>query len=179
MARKRDRAIAGFFAIIFIISSCALTIAVIYAMVQGEDNSTTTNTKREANKVDNSNKLQGKPMSGFTPNPVITKLEVQDTTPGEGKAAQPGDTVTVDYTGAVAKTGIVFESSKDTGRPATFPLSDVIAGWSQGIPGMKEGGTRRLLIPASLAYGSNPPPNSPIPPNADLVFDVTLLKVGE
>ncbi|HTB49185.1 MAG TPA: FKBP-type peptidyl-prolyl cis-trans isomerase, partial [Verrucomicrobiae bacterium] len=85
---------------------------------------------------------------------------------------------TVDYTGAVASTGIIFQSSKDTGQPATLSLSQVIAGWSQGIPGMKVGGTRRLLIPAGLAYGSNPPSGSGIPANADLVFDVTLDKIN-
>jgi FKBP-type peptidyl-prolyl cis-trans isomerase len=83
----------------------------------------------------------------------------------------------VDYTGAVAATGTIFESSLDTGQPANFPLSGVIKGWQEGIPGMKEGGKRRLIIPADLAYGASG--NGTIPPNAALVFDVTLISVGQ
>jgi FKBP-type peptidyl-prolyl cis-trans isomerase len=79
----------------------------------------------------------------------------------------------------VASTGKIFQSSKDTGQPVPLSLSQVIAGWSQGIPGMKEGGTRRLLIPAALAYGAQPPQGSDIPANADLVFDVTVHKIGQ
>jgi FKBP-type peptidyl-prolyl cis-trans isomerase len=87
------------------------------------------------------------------------------------------DTITVDYTGAVAATGIIFQSSLDSGQQATFALKQVIPGWTQGIPGMKVGGTRRLLIPANLAYGANPPSGSGIPANAALVFDVTVHKI--
>jgi FKBP-type peptidyl-prolyl cis-trans isomerase len=109
----------------------------------------------------------------------VSQLEAADTSPGTGAIVKAGDTVTVDYTGAVASTGIIFQSSKDSGQPVTFPLNQVIAGWSQGIPGMKVGGTRRLLIPANLAYGANPPAGSGIPANADLVFDVTLHSIGK
>ena len=127
----------------------------------------------------NKTQLQGQPLAGFTPVTSVGTLQKIDTTPGNGAAAKSGDTVTVDYTGAVAATGIVFQSSKDSGQPASLSLRQVIPGWSQGIPGMKIGGTRRLLIPASLAYGPTPPANSGIPPNADLVFDVTLYKIGQ
>jgi FKBP-type peptidyl-prolyl cis-trans isomerase FkpA len=76
------------------------------------------------------------------------------------------------------KTGVVFDASQDHGGPQTFPLGQVIAGWSEGIPGMKVGGTRRLLIPASLGYGSQGS-GSTIPPNSDLVFDITLTKIDQ
>ena len=135
--------------------------------------------QQEAKPVDPANQLQGKPLAGFTPVASIPELQKIDTTPGTGKEVKAGDTVTVDYTGAVAATGIVFQSSKDTGQPVPLSLSQVIAGWSQGIPGMKEGGTRRLLIPAALAYGGTPPQGSNIPANADLVFDVTVKKIGQ
>jgi len=171
MARKRERAFAGFFAILFLISSCAVTAAVIYDMVTHKDD-----TNSQETKVD---QLQGTKLANFTPIDSIPTLKVEDTVPGNGATVKPGDTVTVDYTGAVAATGVIFQSSKDTGQPVSFPLSGVIAGWSQGIPGMKVGGTRRLLIPASLAYGANPPAGSGIPPNADLVFDVSLHKIGQ
>jgi peptidylprolyl isomerase len=82
------------------------------------------------------------------------------------------------YTGAVADTGVIFQSSLDSGpSPVTFALNQVIIGWQDGIPGMKVGGVRQLLIPAAEAYGTNPPANSGIPANAALVFNVTLLAV--
>ena len=122
--------------------------------------------------------LQGTQLTAYTPVSSVPELQKIDTAAGNGQEVKPGDTVTVDYTGAVAATGIVFQSSKDLGQPATFPLDQVIKGWTEGIPGMKVGGTRRLLIPANLAYGANPPTGSGIPANADLVFDVTLYAIG-
>jgi FKBP-type peptidyl-prolyl cis-trans isomerase len=172
MAKKRDRAIAAFFAAIFIFSSSALTIAVIAQMVSDSKD----NSSQEA-KVDN--KLQGTQLANFTPNGDITALKTEDTTPGTGEAVKAGDTITVDYTGAVAATGVIFQSSKDSGQPVTFPLSGVIQGWQDGIPGAKVGGTRRVYIPAEQAYGANPPAGSGIPANAALVFDVTIHKIGQ
>ena len=192
MARKRERAFAAFGAGLFLLTSSALTIAVVVLLVQQHNNNkkqsdgatttpassqTATNTK--ATPKVNPNQLQGTKLANFTPTASITKLQAVDTTPGTGAAVKASDTVTVDYTGAVAATGVIFQSSKDSGQPVSFPLSGVIAGWQQGIPGMKVGGTRRLLIPASLAYGANPPSGSGIPANADLVFDVTLYKIGQ
>lgn len=120
-------------------------------------------------------KLEGAMLDGFTPIDKISVLKVEDKKVGSGAEAKSGGTVTAHYTGAVASTGKIFQSSLDTGQPFTSPLSNLIKGWQQGIPGMKEGGERRLLIPASLAYGSNPPPG--IPANADLVFDIVLISV--
>jgi FKBP-type peptidyl-prolyl cis-trans isomerase len=134
---------------------------------------TTTNTTKD----NNVNKLAGKPLANFTPVASITTLQKIDTKVGDGAEAKSSSTVTAHYTGAVAATGLVFQSSYDTGQPAQFPLSQVIKGWTEGVPGMKVGGTRRLLIPASLAYGANPPSGSGIPANADLVFDITLVAV--
>jgi FKBP-type peptidyl-prolyl cis-trans isomerase FkpA len=125
----------------------------------------------------NENKLEGTQMQDFTPVNKVDSLQKIDTKVGTGKEATASSTVTAHYTGAVAATGKVFQSSYDTGQPATFPLNQVIKGWSEGVPGMKEGGVRRLLIPADQAYGANPPQGSNIPPNADLVFDITLVSV--
>lgn len=122
-------------------------------------------------------KLKGTQLTNFTPVTSVDSLQKIDTQPGTGAEAKTSSTVTVQYTGAVAATGTVFESSLDTGQPVTFGLSQVIKGWAEGLPGMKVNGQRRLLIPASLAYGASPPPSSGIPANADLVFDVTLLDV--
>lgn len=119
-------------------------------------------------------------LSNFTPVSKIETLQKVDLVSGAGAEVKPGDTVSVHYTGAVASTGEVFQSSKDFGtKPITFPLSGVIKGWTDGIPGMKVGGTRRLLIPSSQAYGATPPPGSGIPVNADLVFDVELIAIGQ
>lgn len=193
MSNIHGRIFAGFFAGLFLFTSSAVTIAVIYQMVQ--DNKTkkaatsTQNLTAEQQKAVDAiknqqkenkvNKLQGTQLLGFTPTASIANLQKIDTTPGTGNEVKPGETVTVDYTGAVASTGVIFQSSKDSGQPVSFPLNQVIAGWSQGVPGMKVGGTRRLLIPASLAYGGNPPQGSGIPANADLVFDITLQKIGK
>jgi FKBP-type peptidyl-prolyl cis-trans isomerase len=182
MARKRERAFAGFGAALFLITSSALTILVIYTLAtqnKSSDSSSDTSTSTSQSKESNVDKLQGTKLANFTPLPSITQLQEIDTTPGTGATVKAGDTVTVDYTGAVASTGIIFQSSKDSGQPVSFPLSQVIAGWSQGVPGMKVGGTRRLLIPAALAYGANPPSGSNIPANADLVFDITVHKDGK
>lgn len=116
-------------------------------------------------------------MPDFTPVDQVAQLQTDDRVPGTGAVVEPGDTVTCHYTGAIAKTGAVFQSSRDFGRPISFPLSGVIAGWTQGVPGMKVGGTRRLLIPAALAYGDRPPFGSGIPANADLVFDIELVAI--
>ncbi|HPR10068.1 MAG TPA: FKBP-type peptidyl-prolyl cis-trans isomerase [Candidatus Saccharibacteria bacterium] len=117
-------------------------------------------------------------MEGFTPVASVPELKTEDLVVGTGAEAKPGDTVTVDYIGVLAATGAGFDNSIDRGQPATFGLGQVIVGWQEGIPGMKEGGKRRLYIPAAKAYGEQSP--SPlIPANSDLVFDVTLIKVGQ
>lgn len=139
-------------------------------------------THQEKDTVNTSNtpltqKLKGTQLSGFTPVAKVDSLQKDDIQPGSGAEAKTSSTVTVQYTGAVAATGIIFESSLETGQPVTFGLDQVIKGWTEGVPGMKVNGQRRLLIPASLAYGANPPPGSGIPVNADLVFDIILLDV--
>ena len=116
-------------------------------------------------------------LADFTPVDNVPELVTDDRIEGNGDAVQPGATVTCHYTGAIAKSGEVFQSSHDFGRAISFPLSGVIAGWTQGVPGMKVGGTRRLLIPAAMAYGSTPPYGSGIPANADLVFDIELVSI--
>ena len=117
-------------------------------------------------------------MEDFTPVDSVAELAREDRVVGTGAEVAPGATVTCHYTGAIAKTGEVFQSSRDFGGPISFPLSGVIAGWAEGVPGMKVGGTRRLLIPANMAYGDRPPYGSGIPAGADLVFDIELVSIG-
>lgn len=116
-------------------------------------------------------------LDDFTPVDQVPELVVTDIVTGEGAEATVADTVTCHYTGAIAKTGTVFQSSRDFGKPISFPLNGVIQGWTEGVPGMKIGGKRRLLIPAAKAYGSRPPYGSGIPVDADLVFDIELVAI--
>lgn len=105
-------------------------------------------------------------------------LKIVDTTVGTGAEAKDGDTVTVNYTGTLDD-GTKFDSSLNPGRtPFSFVLGagHVIAGWDQGVLGMRVGGTRELTIPSSLGYGASG--QGPIPPNATLHFTVTLLSVS-
>lgn len=119
--------------------------------------------------------LKGTQLTGFTPIAHIDTLQAVDMQMGTGAEAKSDSTVTVHYTGAVAATGIIFESSLDAGKPVSFSLAgNLIQGWKKGVPGMKVNGQRRLLIPAAMAYGSSSP-SVDIPANADLVFDITLL----
>ena len=106
-------------------------------------------------------------------------LQFEDTTIGSGAEARPGHNVTVHYTGwlyADGARGAKFDSSKDRGEPFIFPLGAgmVIKGWDEGVQGMKEGGTRTLIIPANLGYGTRGA-GGVIPPNATLKFEVELL----
>lgn len=121
-------------------------------------------------------KYEGTKLADFEPRDQVTELEIIDKEIGTGDEVSPGATVTAHYTGALCKNGIIFQSSHDFGDAISFPLNGVIQGWQQGVPGMKVGGWRRLIIPAEMAYGANSPsPN--IPANSDLVFDIELLDI--
>jgi len=190
VAKWHHRVAASIGALLFLVTSVALTITVLWSMhQQSQQNKINaglqqalqqSNAQKQAQQnTPQEGKLQGTQLSGFTPVTKVDSLQTIDTTPGTGDTVKAGDTVTVHYTGAVASTGTIFQSSKDTGQPVSFGLDQVIKGWTEGVPGMKVGGTRRLLIPASLAYGANPPSGSGIPANADLVFDIELVKIGK
>ncbi|ASK26528.1 FKBP-type peptidyl-prolyl cis-trans isomerase [Neisseria chenwenguii] len=97
-------------------------------------------------------------------------------TEGTGKQPKATDVVTVEYEGRLID-GTVFDSSKQNGLPATFPLNQVIPGWTEAVQLMKEGGEATFFIPAKLAYGERGA-GEKIGPNSTLVFDVKLVKVG-
>jgi len=184
MARTRDRIIALTIAVFFFATSFAVSFLVIWQLYHDNKEAKTVNqSSSDTSSADKSQqstgKLEGTKLANFTPVSQVDSLQKIDLQAGTGKEVQPGDTVTVDYTGAVAATGVIFQSSLDTGQPVSFPLGNVIKGWQDGIPGMKEGGKRRLIIPADQAYGATPPQGSGIPANAPLVFDVTLHTVGK
>lgn len=114
----------------------------------------------------------------------VSALDKKDVTVGTGAEARPGMMVAVHYTGwlytpsAPNARGNKFDSSKDRGQPFEFQLGkgDVIAGWDEGVAGMKVGGTRVLTIPSSMGYGPRGA-GADIPPNSGLVFEVELLGV--
>lgn len=126
--------------------------------------------------MDNSQKLEGTKLANFTPQETVVELQVIDVTEGTGDVVPEGATITAHYTGALVKDGTIFQSSHDFGDPVTFGLSQVIQGWTQGVPGMKIGGVRRLIIPSQMAYGSVRAAAN-IPPNSDLVFDIELVAI--
>jgi len=151
-------------ALLFLLTGVVFTVIIIWQQFH-QSNTTTTN-----------NQLKGTQLSNYTPVSHISKLSVKNIKVGGGATAKNGSTVVVNYVGALAASGTIFDDSYDTGQPATFQLKpgNLIAGFYDGLLGMKEGGERQIFIPASLAYGANPPPGSGIPTNADLVFDVIL-----
>ena len=102
-------------------------------------------------------------------------LQYEVLTEGTGKSPKATDNVKCHYEGRLID-GTVFDSSYQRGTPATFPLNGVIAGWTEGLQLMKEGGKNRLYIPFNLAYGANGAGES-IPPYSALVFDVELIEV--
>jgi peptidylprolyl isomerase len=105
-----------------------------------------------------------------------TTLQSQDIIVGSGTEVQASSTLTVHYTLMTWSNGAIVESSWSGGQPATFPLSGVIAGWQQGLPGAKVGGRRLLVIPADLGYGPNG--SGPIGPNETLIFVVDIIGVS-
>ena len=117
-------------------------------------------------------KVTGKPTT------TADGLQYWDIKVGTGDTAVSGKNVTVNYTGWLQSTGTEFDSSLGPGR-TPFEVDNVgqaqiITGWNLGLVGMKQGGTRRLIIPAAIAYGSAGSPPT-IPPNATLVFDITVV----
>ena len=121
-------------------------------------------------------KYEGTKLHDFEPRDGVQELEIIDVEVGNGEEVKPGATITAHYTGALVKNGIIFQSSFDFGNPILFGLDQVIKGWTDGVPGMRVGGTRRLVIPAAQAYGAAIPAKN-IPANSDLVFDIVLMAI--
>jgi FKBP-type peptidyl-prolyl cis-trans isomerase len=127
-------------------------------------------------------KMTKDPLDGYEAAPFdkasVTALAVEELKPGEGKAAEKTSTVDANYFGWTSD-GKIFDSSKRNGvtNPATFPLNQVIPGWTEGLTGVKEGAVVKLTIPGDKAYGAQGAPGAGIGPNEPLVFIVELKKV--
>ena len=102
-------------------------------------------------------------------------LKYVDHVVGTGDSPRMDQQVTVHYTGKLASNDRKFDSSVDRGEPATFPMNGVIKGFSEGLSTMKVGGKRTVFIPSVLGYG--PGGTGPIPPNADLIFELELIAI--
>lgn len=187
--RPHQRAFALVMALIFLVTTVATSALVIMTIVNDNKSSKsatalTDQLKQEQAKANNTTTpkegtLQGTKLTNFTPVDKVDSLQITDIKEGTGEVVKTGAKVTAHYTGAVAATGVIFQSSHDSGQPVPFGLNQVIKGWTDGVPGMKVGGTRRLIIPADQAYGGNPPAGSGIPANAPLVFDIELTAVEQ
>lgn len=194
MAQKSERIFILVIVAVFLLSTLAFTGIVVFSIV-GDDNTSSNELSQaeideltqQANETNSQEgdqaMLAGTQLQGFTPiSDPVSELQVEDVVEGDGAEVQPGDTVVAHYTGAYAVNGEIFESSLDGGEPATFPLESLIPGWQEGIPGMKEGGTRRLVIPGELAYGEAPEGYTPGDggrPLGTLVFDIQLFNIAE
>lgn len=170
-AKERSRQIFIFIIVgAFVLSSLGFTGLVIWELSKNKDQANSSQEdiqKQLQEQLNAQNQSQG------------GELESTDITVGSGAEAVAGKTVKVHYTGTLKSDGSKFDSSLDRGEPFSFTLGQgqVIQGWDQGVAGMKVGGKRKLVIPASLAYGEQSPSPS-IPPNSDLVFEIELLEVN-
>ena len=117
-----------------------------------------------------------KPEIDFVEGPAPAELVITDITVGDGEEAKPGDKVEVHYLGVDFESGDEFDSSWSRGQSINFPLAGLIAGWQEGIPGMKVGGRRQLVIPPHLAYG--PAGAGHRLSGRTLIFVIDLLGVG-
>lgn len=164
----------------------ALTLVVAGCATDTKEAETNTSASPEACSFDKSvDGVTAVQQAGSDPDLTVAKgaavpkdLQTIDLCPGEGVAATATDTVTVDYVGVGYKSQKVFDSSFERGAPATFPLSGVIPGWTEGVTGMKPGGARLLLIPADMAYGAAGTPDGAIAPDEALAFIVELDSLG-
>jgi len=172
MSATRSQRVGAFLlALMFLLTTVGAAAYVIYQL-NTESGLVYQDTPNDSAEAPVQDSTTGQTIADFNPPYGITELTIDDTVVGEGEVVLAGDTVTIHYTGALASDGTIFDSST-SGEPATFPLDNLIPGWQEGIPGMKIGGKRRLVIPPALGYGESGSGSS-IPPNSVLIFDIEL-----
>jgi peptidylprolyl isomerase len=174
MAKARERAFAWVGIVIFSVSALSLTAAVIIQQIMS---STPAASTTAASCTDSATEQTVPAPSPYIPKSAVTSLQSIDLTPGTGQAAKSGDCLIVKYYGSLATNGTEFDQNFNatTGFAFQLGVGQVIKGWDEGLVGLKVGGTRLLVIPASLAYGSQA--SGSIPANSALVFFVKLLRI--
>lgn len=175
--RTRDRIIAGVGALFFLISASALTISVIFNMFKGDSKPQTPETSQVACEANKTEAVLAAP-EVYKAEADVTEFKSEDLKEGTGAVAKPGDCLVMKYYGTLAQDGTMFDENYTKPGAFAFTLGkgEVIKGWDQGLVGIKEGGTRRLIIPSELGYGAQSS-GDVIPANADLVFTVELLRI--
>jgi peptidylprolyl isomerase len=173
--RNRQRAIIGVIAFLVIVSIAFFVYRDYQTKLQASITPTPSSTSSTTAGSYPIGTLDTTPPSPSA-NAVTTTsgLVYEDLLVGDGATVKSGDTVSVNYTGWL-EDGTKFDSSIDRGQPSEFTLGQVIPGWNEGLVGMKVNGTRLLVIPPSLGYGSTA--NGPIPANSTLLFEVQLVSI--
>ncbi len=179
MAKTSHRIFALVGALLFLGTSMALTVAVVWQIHSSnrQTNSAATKTAATDCALGQAAGTSEAEPAVFTVKGKVSKLVVTDLTPGTGAQTKAGDCLSVKYVGSLAQSGKKFDADYTMTSVLRFKVGvgGVIPGWDQGLIGMKVGGTRRLVIPAALAYRDQSSPQ--IPANSDLVFTVKLLAI--
>lgn len=180
---KRDRIIIFSLVGIMMFSAVAIALPFVFSQTPGQnqDLADTDTTQPLVCQASAEVAAQaGRPEGDWpaTASSPLEELQILDLRAGQGEAAQLGNCITVHYRLSLADgTPVEGNDTFSSGQPIAFELvsGGLIEGWIQGIPGLKEGGFRRLLVPAELAYGDSQ--RSGIPAGSDLIFDVELVKI--
>lgn len=179
MATKGERLFAWVGVGVVVLSTAALSAAVIIEQIITNQSATsaTADTSSSLACADNLTEPKLNVPAKFTVSAPVTNLQVIDLAKGSGPAAKTGDCLVVKYYGTLASKGLIFDENFTSAHGFAFRLGqgDVIKGWDDGLVGIQTGGTRRLVIPAALAYGNQS--SGSIPANSDLVFVVKLLRI--
>jgi peptidylprolyl isomerase len=181
MATVPQRIFAASGAILFFLTSIALSVVVIITVMQDNKKQDSSAADAQASAAcDISTPVPSETMKApevYKPDGKVDSLQTTDLEPGSGPAAKNGDCLVMKYQGNLASDGTIFDENYSKTQALQFTLGSgqVIPGWDQGLAGMKAGGTRRLVIPSALGYGANG--SGSIPANADLVFVVKLVKI--
>ena len=149
--------------------SAALLVAVGVAACGGDEDGAAPTATPGASEPTPNTSGDGPPHVQGEPSVTDSGLQIIDIEAGTGAEATAADTITITYAGWL-ENGTEFDSGT-----ITYPLADLIQGWQEGVPGMKVGGKRRLIIPPELAYGATG--QGSIPPNATLTFDIELVSI--
>ncbi len=188
--KPSQRAFALTIAIIFLVTTLATSVLVVMAIIDDSKNKNADTTQSAATDTPASaadaetcaiDSLSGQPTlpapEVFKPSGDVTALATTDIEVGTGDTVKAGDCLVVKYYGTLATSGEKFDENFTTDGGLIFKIGagSVIPGWDQGVPGMKVGGVRRLVLPSDLAYGESG--SGAIPANADLVFVVKVLEI--